>query len=322
VPRSYGITNANPYSTAPSVGLAGDTYYNTANKLLYLSDGAAWNPDRFPWTFTQTLSAPTAASSPYTVTHNLNTTTPIVAIWDAVTNQLVGAQVAISSANAITVSVSANMPNNVNVVVVGGPAAPAPVNPGDYATKTYVDARTTNLPAPVTSGGFQSFTDTLGDVWVANNTIASGAWKRARDALHCRVYRTAPLSLNAGTLQPCQMDTVYQDTWGMSDGNGVAFKITGNFNISGQLAFTATAAAQFILTRIYAGPSGAETMIGTAQNYSATTSGTISAGLSFSHIVTNTAAHVILQATGSGTQAMPVGAVYWLYLSVDYLGTG
>jgi hypothetical protein len=43
MPRSYGTTNAAPYATAPAVGAAGDTYYNTATKTLYLSDGTAWN---------------------------------------------------------------------------------------------------------------------------------------------------------------------------------------------------------------------------------------------------------------------------------------
>lgn len=41
--RSYGITNAAPYASAPAVGAAGDTYYNTGSKILYLSDGTAWN---------------------------------------------------------------------------------------------------------------------------------------------------------------------------------------------------------------------------------------------------------------------------------------
>jgi len=43
MPRSYGITNIAPYAAAPAVGPAGDTYYNTGNKSLYISDGAVWN---------------------------------------------------------------------------------------------------------------------------------------------------------------------------------------------------------------------------------------------------------------------------------------
>jgi hypothetical protein len=44
VPRSYGTTNVAPYASAPTVGAVGDEYYNTASKVLYLSDGTAWNP--------------------------------------------------------------------------------------------------------------------------------------------------------------------------------------------------------------------------------------------------------------------------------------
>jgi len=41
--RSLGITNAAPWASAPPVGPAGDTYYNTTSKQLYTSDGTAWN---------------------------------------------------------------------------------------------------------------------------------------------------------------------------------------------------------------------------------------------------------------------------------------
>jgi hypothetical protein len=40
--RDYGNTNAAPYASAPTVGAAGDTYFNTTDKSLYLSDGTGW----------------------------------------------------------------------------------------------------------------------------------------------------------------------------------------------------------------------------------------------------------------------------------------
>lgn len=43
MPRSYGTTNVAPYASEPAVGAAGDTYYNTVTKTLYVSDGVAWN---------------------------------------------------------------------------------------------------------------------------------------------------------------------------------------------------------------------------------------------------------------------------------------
>jgi len=42
VPRPYGSTGAQQYASAPAVGPAGATYYNTSNSTLYVSDGAAW----------------------------------------------------------------------------------------------------------------------------------------------------------------------------------------------------------------------------------------------------------------------------------------
>ena len=43
MPRSYGITNAAPYASAPPVGSVGDTYYNTTSKTVFVSDGTSWN---------------------------------------------------------------------------------------------------------------------------------------------------------------------------------------------------------------------------------------------------------------------------------------
>jgi len=42
MPREYGPTNAAPWASAPAVGPAGDTYWNTATKVLYVSDGTSW----------------------------------------------------------------------------------------------------------------------------------------------------------------------------------------------------------------------------------------------------------------------------------------
>lgn len=48
MPRTYGTTNSAPYASAPVVGLAGDTYYNTATKASYISDGTNWIPVASP----------------------------------------------------------------------------------------------------------------------------------------------------------------------------------------------------------------------------------------------------------------------------------
>jgi hypothetical protein len=183
MPRSYGVTNVAPWATAPPVGPAGDTYYNTGNKALYISDGTQWNqiqaggsaggapyapvqatpppannptispPVGLLWVDTsttasgasliyyQTLTAP-LASAPVTVTHNLGTIYIQVQLWDVVTGLLSGAQVKIIDANNVQISVTQNMPNNVNVVILGQTSPGMPVNPPDYATKLYVDTST------------------------------------------------------------------------------------------------------------------------------------------------------------------------------------
>src|SRR6516225_8393624 len=41
--RTYGITNVAPWAAAPTLPATGDTYYNTATKLLYVYDGTAWS---------------------------------------------------------------------------------------------------------------------------------------------------------------------------------------------------------------------------------------------------------------------------------------
>jgi len=40
--RAYGITNAAPYASAPAVGASGDSYWNTTDQSLYISNGTAW----------------------------------------------------------------------------------------------------------------------------------------------------------------------------------------------------------------------------------------------------------------------------------------
>jgi hypothetical protein len=59
--RAYGITNAAPYASAPAVGLVGDTYWNTTEKVLYVSDGAAWIKADV-WTASGTTLTPTDAT--------------------------------------------------------------------------------------------------------------------------------------------------------------------------------------------------------------------------------------------------------------------
>jgi hypothetical protein len=125
MPRTYGTTNVMPYASAPAVGAVGDEYYNTTNKFLYLSDGTAWNAimgggggggGSPAWV--GTITSPVAGTT-YTLTHNLNTSTPFVQLWDAVTLVQVIGQVVAVNANQVQVTFSATPAHNVTVVVGG-----------------------------------------------------------------------------------------------------------------------------------------------------------------------------------------------------------
>jgi hypothetical protein len=343
MPRTYGTTNVMPYAAPPPVGQQGDEYWNTATKQLNLSDGTQWNPivgggGGSPYVLV-TLTAPTVAGSPYLVTHNLNTTTVMVQIFDAVTGNAVNAQVHILNANQVQVSVAANMPNNVNVivgggstpgslsnfaytqtvpplsanspftvthnlntttpvvqlwdqvtgllmqaqvrapsvntiqitvtqatpnsatvVVVGSAAALAPIAPANYATQSYVD--THNVPPPVTSGsGVQSFTDAQGMVWVAANGVNAGAWKLAKDVLHARYYRNAALTLSAGAWKSVPMDTRDFDDYGLYTTSTGYFlpPLAGMWQLVLCVTAAATATAQWLQPGI----------VGTTSSYTA-----------------------------------------------------
>jgi hypothetical protein len=237
---------ANSTADPTSAPTGGTLIYSSSNILKARTpDGAITQlaPVLYKFTYTQTLTAPTVVSSPYTISHGLNTTTPIVQIWDAVTLQLVQAQVVAPNASSIQVSVTQNMPNNVNVVVMGTVQSPAPVQPTDVANKSYVDARTPNLPAPVTSGsGVQSFTDVLGDVWVAANGVSSGAWKRATNVLHGSYYRNA--AWNAVTANALfTFDTLVADPYGLYSGGIVTLPIAGIWSLNVGLGSSGGASA-------------------------------------------------------------------------------
>jgi hypothetical protein len=217
-------------------------------------------PTTFPLIYTQTLTAPTVVSSPYQVNHNLGTTTPLVQVYDAVTGQLVMVGITVANSNSIQVSVSANMPNNVNVVVVGTAQSPIPINPADQASKSYVDARTPNLPAPITSGsGVQSFTDVLGDVWVAANGVNSGAWKRARDVIRARVYRNAAYTvpgINTATGMP--FDSTNDDAysgWSALNTTSAIYTcpIAGRYLVMTRCDLLGTSVAARLFSSVYRG---------------------------------------------------------------------
>jgi len=251
---------------------------NMPNSVIVVVTGGTTTLQTYTFSYTQTVTTPQVGST-YTITHNLNTTVPVVQTWDAVTLQLVEVQVRVVSANQVALSVAQNMPNNINVVVMGVSQTPAPVNPGDLASKSYVDARTPNLPAPVTSGTtIQSFTDALGDVWVAKNGVYGGNWKRARDVLIARVARGAAWNVT-NTVAAVPHDTVLFDFYGLYNLSTLLFTIpiTGWWRFEAQVNMTPTATGQYIngMIRI-GGPAGSGgTRVAQNQGHSSNTAASV-----------------------------------------------
>jgi hypothetical protein len=253
-----------------------------------------------------------------TVTHNLGTRNVFVQLWDSVTSQLILAQLTVVDANNVRVTVSAAMPNSANVVIISVPNNPTPVLATDLAPKAYVDQRTPNLPNPVTSGsGVQGFTDALGDVWVAANGVNAGAWKRARDVLYARVWRSAALTTSGVTMS---WDTVTRDVYGLWGGAGNATVLTapvaGIYDVDTEICFTATAAAQYIQNRIYVGG----VMVSVGQTIAASAIG-MTALAHYSGYF-NAGDFAQLQVNNSASLALATASSYYNWMELKYRGTG
>jgi len=205
-------------------------------------------------TFIQSIPALGQGSS-YIVTHNLNSRNVITQLWDAVTNALIQAEIAVVDANTVQVTASVGTPNASNLVVFAAPTAPQPILASDLSSKAYVDARTPNLPAPVTTGStIQTYTDNLGGIWVAKNNVNSGAWKLARDVLHARGYRSGAFIItNAPTA--ISIDTPNWDPYGLISGGVFTAPLPGWYRVTGTVQATPTAAGQYLRTQIWWGGS-------------------------------------------------------------------
>jgi hypothetical protein len=264
----------------------------------------------------QTIPAPIAGAAS-TVTHNLNTTALTVSLWDSVTSQLVMAQVSTLNANQIQIAVAQNMPNAINVVIIGAVLSAAPVLASDLAPKAYVDARTPNLPGPITSGsGIQTFTDALGDVWVAANGVNAGAWRRARDVLSCYIYRNTALSVAA--LTNIAYDTIQRDPYGMwnvANANLITAPVTGLYHITSVVNITASASAQWVETRIVA----SATSVADVRSQSSVAVGL---GVHASVVIYLTAGQTAIGQVATNTSLPIIPGIGETFCTCTYLGTG
>lgn len=129
------------------------------------------------------------------------------------------------------------------------------------------------LPAPVTSGsGVQSYTDPIGDVWVAANGVNSGAWRRAREVLHVKYWRSAAFTLTGGAWVSLNMDTLVFDDYSLySTGTGLFTPpIPGMWQLFMSAGATPTASGQYVQPGIW-GTNIASTICQTLVHSSLTT---------------------------------------------------
>jgi hypothetical protein len=176
-----------------------------------------------------------------------------------------------------------------------------------------------SLPPPVTSGTtVQSFTDVWGDVWIAKNGVYGGAWKRARDTLYGKWYRSAALTV--GAYGPLQLDATTRDPYSMFFNvaqGAAAVPIAGVYDMLLQISATATATGQWVQPRIFINSE----LMAVSQSYA-------SSANAFSSVVSQQFAcnaGDVLQffINISASLAIGVGAPgYWTYATVEYYGTG
>jgi hypothetical protein len=174
-----------------------------------------------------------------------------------------------------------------------------------------------NLPPPVTTGTtIQSFTDVLGDVWVAKAGVNGGNWKRARDVLFSRWSRTAALS-TAGANIP--MDTMYRDDYGLYSTANAWFAppVAGLYEFVEQVSCGASATGQWGAARLYLNG----TLQAIAQSPSTGVAATLSAVV-VETIYCNPGDTMITYGNASVTLALGVGGGYWTYAQMKYVGTG
>ena len=174
------------------------------------------------------------------------------------------------------------------------------------------------LPAAVTSGTtVQSYVDPMGDVWVAKNGVASGAWRRARDVVAARVYRVTAATSVASTWSRLGFDstTVGTDIFSLNSGGTFTCPVAGRYLCIAQTAWGSNAAAWRQIAAIY--KNGAEVVRGFDGTVAINSNGTTQV-----HDVVLCAANDYLELYYYTGVAVAMQAVSGItpFFSVQYLG--
>lgn len=181
------------------------------------------------------------------------------------------------------------------------------------------------LPAPVTSGGVQSFTDPIGDVWVAYPSSYGGNWKRARDVLNCQWVRTAALTF-PGAYTTLPWDTSVWDPYGLYSTGTSHFTLP----IAGLWRFSQTLSAScygngYMDSCINVVSGGIAGQGVTFQNTAANGATAQNISASVTVLLKFTAGAVVQSysaASGSLAMQTPALGVVPNFICIDYLGTG
>jgi len=166
-------------------------------------------------------------------------------IWDSVQGT-VAASPTVPATPAGTTTVA-------QVYVPGGAAAIVAGNITDVRPWGLSVGGAPALPPPVTTGTtVQSFTDQNGEVWVAKNGVNAGAWKKARDVLHCWYHVTGSITLQT-TDTLITHNAMDSDPYGLyNPATGVmTTPVAGKYRLLHAVGTAATAVGQTLTPKLF-----------------------------------------------------------------------
>jgi|SRR5215831_9653957 len=172
---------------------------------------------------------------------------------------------------------------------------------------------------PMPTSGFQSYTDPLGDIWVAKAGTYN-TWLRPTDVLKTRVWRNAPFNITTANLA-LALDIVSRDVFSLYSGTNWTCPLDGMYRIIAQVAGSPTLSGQSFIVRVYQNGG-----LRITSQHDSSASG---AGWSLSVIAVD---EVFLAATdliqvninSSSTSGTITGLPgnWWTYLNIAYAGSG